>query len=68
VKFQKLAGKLASLARNQKKKPLPPTEFIDRVLAILKSYPLLEPSNPDMPDTPPVATAPDIIISESFVL
>jgi superfamily II DNA or RNA helicase len=67
VKFQKLAGKLASLARNQKKKPLPPTEFIDRVLTILKSYPLLEPSNPDVPDTPPVATAPDIIISESFV-
>jgi len=67
VKFQKLAGKLSSLAKQHKKAPKPPAEFIDNVLAVLKAYPLLEPSNPDLPDAPPVGLSPDIIISESFV-
>ena len=67
VKFQKLAGKLSSLAKKHKKEPMPQADFIDRVLAVLKSYPLLEPSNPDVPDAPPAEFTPDIIISESFV-
>ena len=66
VKFQKLAGKLATLARKQKKEPAPVDVLIERALAILRSYPLLEPSNPDMPDAPSVELTPDIIISESF--
>jgi superfamily II DNA or RNA helicase len=66
VKFQKLAGKLSSLAKNHKKAPMPQADFIDRVLVILKSYPLLEPTNPDMPEEPSVEFTPDIIISESF--
>ncbi|MFZ4395627.1 MAG: helicase-related protein [Kiritimatiellia bacterium] len=67
VKFQKLAGKLATLARQQKKEPKPVDLFIERALAILKTYPLLAPSNPDAPDAPQVELTPDIIISESFV-
>ena len=66
VKFQKLAGKLASLARQQKKEPKPVDVFIERALAILKTYPLLAPSNPDAPDAPQAELTPDIIISESF--
>jgi hypothetical protein len=45
---------------------MPQADFIDRVLVILKSYPLLEPTNPDMPEEPSVEFTPDIIISESF--
>lgn len=67
VKFQKLAGKLSSLAKKHKKEPMPQADFIDRVMSVLKSYPLLEPSNPDVPSAPPVELTPDIIISESFV-
>ncbi len=67
VKFQKLAGKLSSLAKKHKKEPMQQADFIDRVLAVLKTYPLLEPSNPDAQDAPPADIAPDIIISESFV-
>ncbi|MDD4019279.1 MAG: hypothetical protein PHV28_15210 [Kiritimatiellae bacterium] len=67
VKFQKLAGKLAALAKKQKKTPSPVDVFIDSALAILKTYPLLEPSNPDLPDAPPAGLTPDIIISESFI-
>jgi superfamily II DNA or RNA helicase len=67
VKFQKLAGKLSALAKRHRKAPMPVADFIDRALAILKAYPLLEPSNPDLPEAPPVGITPDIIISESFV-
>ena len=66
VKFQKLAGKLSALAKRHRKAPMPVADFIDRALAILKAYPLLEPSNPDLPEAPPVGITPDIIISESF--
>ena len=31
-----------------------------------RAYPLLEPSNPDLPDAPQTDLTPDIVISESF--
>lgn len=67
IKFQKLAGKLATLVRTQKKKSDPAEVLVDKVLGILKEYPLIEPSHPDTPEPPPEEAAPDIILSESFV-
>jgi len=66
VTFQKLAGKLASLANRQKKEPVPVDIFIEKTLSLLKTYPLLAPSNPDQPEAAAPVATPDIIISESF--
>jgi superfamily II DNA or RNA helicase len=66
VRFQKLASRIAAIASRQKKKPEPVHLLIDKVVAALRPYPLLEPSNPDSPDAPPTGFAPDIILSESF--
>ena len=66
IKFQKLASKLAALARKQKKQPDSGEVLIDKVLGVLKEYPLIEPTHPDTPESPRAEAVPDIIISESF--
>lgn len=68
--FQKLPRELNQLRKSAEKSKLKPAVIADKIAAILKTYPLLDPSteedNPGK-SLPLKADEPDIIISESFV-
>jgi hypothetical protein len=68
ARFQSLQRDINLLQRDTKKVNLAPAPLADKVMDILKRYPLKEMESLVLagPDTATVDTAPQIILSESF--
>ncbi len=68
ARFQKLQRQVNELQRSQKKTRVTPAVLLQKLLDVLKDYPLEEPApSPSLPASPMrVETEPEIIISESF--
>jgi len=70
AKFQDLPRKLNSFQKAVTTKRVTTAVYLDKLLEIIRAYPLdVEEENPSAtPSTPPVARAPEIILSESFAV
>jgi hypothetical protein len=68
AKFQDLPRKLNAFQKAVNKKPVTTAAYLDKLLEIIRAYPLDtgEDEPPAAPSAPPVASAPEIILSESF--
>lgn len=67
ARFQNLQRQVNSLQRSTKTVKLTPAALTDKLMQILRTYPLQQPGEPPVTTAPrTLDTAPDIILSESF--
>ena len=68
TKFQDLPRKLNAFQKAVNKKPVTTAAYLDKLLEIIRAYPLdtEEDEPPAASNAPPIASAPEIILSESF--
>ena len=67
ARFQNLQRQINQLQRSTKTVKITPAALADKLIQILRTYPLSRTTQPRLPPPPrPLDTTPDIILSESF--